>query len=882
MILNTKLQPPPIYKQYVYRARFDKLLSDIFDNPFALVSAPPGSGKTSLISHWVNHLAAESNRTNAQTIWITLESQDNDLFEFWNKILTSCSNSNDKLNLNQLLNTSTPINSIVDLWLNSITETKYEHFLVFDDYHQIQDPVIHNSILYLLEHIPANLHIIICTRIDPPFPLSKWRIQGKLVEIRSADLSFTESEIAHFFEHQSGLTLNPNQIVEINKRTEGWAAGLQVIALSIKGLDSDIIDQRILGFSGRHRYFADYVTDEVISHLPQDLLEFLTLTSILNKLSAPLCSTILDNSKYSSIDTQKTLIYLLQNNLFTTSLDEENEWFRLHPLFQELLQAKLRSEKSTSFIDGLYHNAAKWFFTHGAINEAINLSIKAHDHQMTADMINSTVEKADVWSIGEIRLILQWIDSLPDEIVHQRPWLRLYQSRALFISGNITESESILDQIESENIENDVQLSAQINCSRARIAAKHGRVKDTIQYAQLALNSLSPEYSLAHSSTLSSLGYAFLLAGKYEESLIWLNSAFNEAKINGFILLQVNVLVNIGWIYFQQGQNDKLELIINQGFMICQIGKQYLPIAGLLFLLQAEFQYDQGNIDNARDSLDRGLALLEQGGIEDTSLKSCFLMSKILLANGNESDAWRWLDKASDGLNKSGIERSVRVVESAKANFWLHTNQPEKTTKWISDYLSADTVDYLHETEDLILARALLANKDAKKCISICKTVEQQAINSNLKRIIVESNLILSMAYHELRQIDSSQAAFLKALILVDSLQSRQLIIDEMKYLHPIMLESQKRGVNIDILRELLNMHGPKSALISQLTQPLSAREIEVIQLIAEGLTNHEIANHLVVAETTIKKHISHIFNKLNVSSRTQVIIAARQMNIIK
>jgi len=882
MINNNKLQIPPVHKQYVSRPRLDNLLSEILSCPLAIISAPPGSGKTTLLSHWIRNLnTQESVNQNVRTCWITLDQLDNDLLQFWNVLFLSFDVSGDKVNLNQLFDSPTSLYSVINLWVNSIAENQTEYVLVLDDYHQIQDSSIHNSILYLLDHVPDNLHLVFCTRIDPPFPLGRWRIQGKLVEIRSRDLSFIETEIFYFFENQTGIALNQSQILKITNRTEGWVAGLQVFALTLKGLDVGEYDNKIEGFSGRHRFFSEYLSDEVLSHLSNDIFGFLLITSILNKLTGPLCSALLEGTEFEQLDAQKTLLYLFHNNLFISSLDEELVWFRFHPLFQELLQSRLIIEKTEVEINQFYRKASKWYYSQGAISEAVTLSLKAHDPQLTADMINSTLEKVDIWSAGEIHTLLNWINRLPPEIVLQRPWLRLYQSRVLFVAGKIIQSEDILDQLEVDYAGKDIQLLSQIAGSRARIAALQGKVNQAIESGQLALDSLLPKYTLARSSALSSIGYAHLLAGRLEESLKWMNSALHEANTNGFLLLGVNIIANMGWVYYLQGNQEKLEQIIKQGFDQSKIGKQFIPISGLLFLLQAQSQYDQGAIKDAFDSLNKGLDFLKQGGIEDTSQKANILMSNILLSLQDTKNAWLWIEKAADLAAKSGVERSQRFVEAAKANYWLRINAFDKAQKWSAHYQSLDPVEYLHETEDLILARMLLAGGEINKCIDLCKNIEMQASSAGLQKLVMETNIVLSIAFCELKQIDLSQAALIKSLTLAESMLSKQEFINEIILLLPILREANKRGIKLPLLVELLNLSTSQKSSPSTLIQPLSEREIEVVQLIAEGLTNQDIANRLVVAETTVKKHISHIFYKLNVSNRTQVIITARNLNIL-
>lgn len=877
-LLATKLLIPPRRSDYIERSRLDDSLSAILAHPLTVVSAPPGSGKTALLSTWLKRIGLDSA---TRTGWVTLDSEDNDPLRFWNYVAAAFAGIEELSGLTHLLDSPTTVTTFVKAWINTLMAVQGPLVLVLDDYHLIADPAVHNSLLYLLEHIPEHLHVVISSRTDPPLPLGRWRARGQLLEIRLAHLRFTPEEAAAFLECQVGVKLLPQQVAEVEQRTEGWAAGLQVVALSLKDQPPESLDQRIGAFSGRHRFVLDYLTDEVICRQPREVQAFLMITAILKRLSAPLCRELLSEAGWVGPDVQGLLAKLERDNLFIIALDEERTWYRYHHLFGELLQARLREEMPPDRIDRLYRRAAEWHHAQGGVNEVVAYALAAHDQALAADLLNEAVQRVEVWSQGEIRTVLGWIKTLAPEMIAERPWLQLYQSRALFVAGRLSEAEAILAQLEARGAGADDPLAAQLAGSRARIAAARGEVRLAEETAQRALATLPPTALLARSSAASSLGYALLLKGDLQASQSWMTRALQEARANGFRLLEINVLANIGWICLLQGQVQLAEQTIAEGILRGTLGGQLIPAGGLVFILRAERCYDCGELAEAEQNAREGIALLAQGGIEDLSQKGNLLLAQLLQLRGDSLGAARMVEQAMQNATRSGLERSQRAAGACQALLALMQGHLSLAQSWATGYRLLPGVEYLHEIEDLILVRVLLANRDADAALEICQSVQTRAEAGGRMRRVLEARMLQAQALHILNRPDSAQAALRQSLLLAQAQGVRQVYRVEGERLRPLLREAVRRGETLPLLDTLLAGTPPAIKPMPDLRQALSERELEVLKLLAEGLSNREIAARLVVAETTVKKHITHLFDKLDVTSRTQALVRARALGIL-
>ncbi len=790
--LSTKLFIPPLRRNYVERARLLASLDEALNSPLAVLSAPPGSGKTTLLSAWLRQVVT---RPFVQAGWVTLDSEDNDPLRFWSYVGAAFPTLEGASSLvSALLTTPESLLPFVRAWINLLAAAPGQFVLALDDYHLIEAPAVQTSLLYLLEHIPANLHVVISTRSDPPLPLGRWRVRGQLVEIRLASLRFVQAEAAAFLTQQTGVTLSAEQLLELEKRTEGWAAGLQVLAMGLKDQPAGELDRRIAAFSGRHHYVLDYLSDEVFNRQPQNVQDFLLVTSVLKRLSAGLCSALLAEAGLAHTNAQAMLSGLERDNLFLLALDEERNWYRYHPLFAELLQARLREAYSTAQVTSLNRRAAEWHQAEGWASEAIAYALAAGDEALAAGLLEDAVRRADTWSQGEIRTVLGWMKALAPQAIAARPWLRLYQSRALFVAGRQAEAEAILDELEGQGLPEDPQLAAHLAGSRARLAAARGQVGQAIAAAERALAGLAPTASMARSAAASSMGYALLLKGDLPASLQWTKRAYEESLANGFRLLAINTLANLAWASLLQGRVSQAEAWIEAGVRLGTIGGQLIPASGLILILRAERLYERGELQQAGQAARQGLELLAQGGIEDTTQTGHILLARLQQAGGDAAGAAETIQQAVAQAQRAGLERPARSAVAYQARLWLQQGQHGAARAWAAAYRALPPVEYLHEGEDLVLARVLLENGEAQAALDVSRAVRAAAEQGGRDRRLLEALLVQARAWQALNRPDSAHAALLQALALAEAQGIRQLFLDEGQDLRPLLAEAARRG----------------------------------------------------------------------------------------
>jgi LuxR family maltose regulon positive regulatory protein len=377
--------------------------------------------------------------------WLSLDGADNDPIRFWTYLIAACQTVRAGVGEAALalfrMPQQMPEDAVPTILINDMAEQAHKLVLILDDYHIIQNQAIHSAVSFLVEHIPDNLHIIFSTRVDPPWPLARYRSRGQLVEIRAADLRFTDEEAANFLNQTMGLNLTAREIGSLEARTEGWVAGLQLAALSMRGRKD--IPGFIKAFTGSHAYVADYLVEEVLQHLPKEMQTFLMRTSILERLSADLCETVT-----GSQDGQAALAALQRENLFVLPLDDEGRWFRYHHLFADLLQARLRQSLPADGISSLHSRASQWYGQNGFVIEAVNHALAAQDFEAAADLIQQNA--SDITIRGELSTLLQWIAALPVDVSRRHPQIIISKAWSLTLAGAQSQVESLLREIEAQ------------------------------------------------------------------------------------------------------------------------------------------------------------------------------------------------------------------------------------------------------------------------------------------------------------------------------------------------------------------------------------------------------------------------------------------------
>ena len=899
-LLQTKLYIQPLRPNLVSRPRLIERLNHglVQGHKLTLVSAPAGFGKSTLLSAWV-----QGDDMRPRATWFSLDEADNDLTRFLTYFVAALETVENNVGKGTLIALQSSgagnVEMVLTTLLNEITEFPDDVVLILDDYHVIESRQIDEALTFLLEHLPPKLHLVIASRIDPSLPLSRLRARGQMTEIRVDDLRFTPDEAADFLNQVMGFDLSAQDIEALELRTEGWIAGLQLAAISMRGLKrrGEIIDF-IKSFSGSHRYIQDYLADEVLQQQSKVTKDFLLQTSILSRFSAQLCDAVTDTN-----DSQAILESLEASNLFIVPLDNERRWFRYHHLFADLLLQRLR-ENEPDRIPNLHHRAGGWFAKQGLNREAINHSLAAKDYQRATDLIRSLA--LEVLQSGEHATVAGWINALPESLVREQPYLCVLHAWALQLTGQFEATEARLSDAEhalaNPNQENDADeytIRGYIHSHRAYLTFIRGEHARTIGFARQALEQLPLDATVIRTQTALYLGVAYRTQGELKAALdIFTEAVATSQKIGGSITGVLSFL-NLAELYIEQARLHQAKSIYEQALQFTNryTGRPDMPFAGYAYVGIGRILRQWNDLDNAYRHTARGIALCRDWNVAEMLALSCIEMANIQHALGNDKRAREALQEAKgifDGFSPWGSSR----VAAHQAQLDLARGEVASAERWAqANELNQDDELELHrDVEYLTLARVFMAQDQFEQALSILGRLQQitQAIGkiqSVLKILVLQMAALSAQGHTEqaLTKLD-------QALIIGEAENYVRVFVDEGQPISKLLRQAAARSLAPTYVRILLAAFGAETKEERQtskspplsippdtslLVDPLSERESEVLQLVAKGLSNREISERLFLALDTVKGHNRRIYRKLGVKNRTQAINKAVSLKII-
>jgi LuxR family maltose regulon positive regulatory protein len=925
--LSTKLFIPSPRPDHVSRPRLVQRLEEglRLGRKLSVLSAPAGYGKTTLLSEWIAR--RDSTYPPLHPVWLSLDDGDNDLARFFAYLVAAMQTiapqpEDGPLGRLQRILASTqlpPLERLVTALINHVA-TAFNGpsggtlLLVLDDYHAITELAIHEAIGFLLEHQPPHMHLAVATRHDPPLPLSRLRGRGQVTELRESDLYFTTTEAAAFLNQAMGLGLAEGQVAELEARTEGWIAGLQMAALALQGpvtqtlpaRDPDSASHFIAAFSGRHQFILDYLTDEVLAGQPEPVQGFLLQTSILERITASLADALLPDLRYpisfphSSIpNTQSLLEHLDAANLFIHPLDGERQWYRYHRLFADLLQARLQ-EAHPDLVPELHRCAAAWHEERGLAASAVHHALATHDHAFAIDVIGQVVGKIDTWTHVDGATYLRWLKVLPDEMVQTRPRLRLFAARALYATGQPLEAERILREVEDALRTGQADPEAEsllrrLVADRASFAVVRGDLGEGIAFAEEALANLPEDDALTRLRFTAVLALAHLRAGDVVQAGRDFSQAIATANAAGLAIAAVPLACNLAEAQMLQGQLGAALKTCQHAREMGTPGGRPTPHTGFADLVEARILYERNELQLAERQVQAGLERLSQGSLPASFGLGHALLAQIRQALDDPSGAREAMAWAVQSARDSDIPRIARTTSAHQARLWLAQGQIERAVAWASDYLQAAPAEYLREAEDLVLIRVLLAGNDAPAALSLLDRLLAPALSAGRLGTAIEIQALRALAISATMGQDQALEALEWALRAAEPEGYLRLFLDEGQPMARLLRQAATRGIAPAYTQTLLTAFGtapgegqaPASQypgalqLPSPLIEPLTPREIEVLQLLSEGLTNPEIAQQLFISLPTVKSHTRNIFGKLGVHKRREAVNRARQLGIL-
>ena len=598
-LLETKFRIPAAPLESIPRARLTKRLDDGLDRKLILVSAPAGFGKTTLLVKWAAACGAS-------VAWLSLDDSDNDPARFTNYLQAALRAAGVDLEEHAPGEgwASGSLDTFLTALLNQITAGPGQIVLVLDDYHLITAETVHDAVGFLLDHMPARMHIAIATRADPPLPVARLRGRGQLCEIRLSDLRFTPDETMAFLGEVMGLALSDTDITALATRTEGWIAGLQMAGLSLQGRDN--ASQFIADFAGSNRYILDYLLEEVLDREPEHVQTFLLRTSILERLCVPLCDAVLGIAAPSFYDSRSILEHIEHANLFLVPLDEHREWYRYHRLFSDLLQQRL-AQTETDTIPELHRRASRWFEENGWVSAAIEHALVAEETERAADVIEENAQATLMR--GEIATFLRWADALPDESLPKRPLLCILYAWTLLLSGHS------LDTIEPRLREAELHGTTRGHATalRGMIAAFQGKSSTAIEYCEQALDQLPPEERFARDIAtwiLNLLHYTTTGGGASDQLVA---ETIRMTERSGNVLITVLAAANRAELLMRQGHLIDAAAGYEEVLAMARDAQgRPLPIAGQALIGLGDIAREQNDLDAADRYLTRGIELTKQ------------------------------------------------------------------------------------------------------------------------------------------------------------------------------------------------------------------------------------------------------------------------------
>ena len=889
--LKTKLYIPPLRSELVSRSRLFNRLNQGYRRKLTIISAPAGFGKTTLLADWVH-------QCKVPVAWFSVDTGDNDPVIFLNYVIAGLQTLETRVGNAALALLRSPqpppIESILTNLINDVSDTHEDIVLVIDDYHVIESRRVHNLISFFIEHMPMHFHVIIATRSDPPISLSRWRSQNHLIELRTADLCFTADEATQFLNVCLKLKLSPDEIELLESRTEGWIAGLQLAAISIRSQKDP--SRFISHFSGDNRYIMDYLVEEVIHQQSEHLRQFLLQTSILERMSASLCDAVTrsKNSHYMLEEMDKA-------NLFIIPLDDQRCWYRYHHLFADLLKQRLASTQA-DLVTKLHSRASQWFANKGFNSEAIEHTLAAKDYEQTARLIEIVAESD--WDRAQGSQVMRWCQRLPEELINTNPGLCIFYARELFKSGHLEKAEKKLQTAEQILLSTSTRntskenLQGRIAVIRAYMSSRTGDVSRIIHFSNQALKLLPQKELIWRSVAATTLGFAYGWAGAGD--LVKAQRAFSEAmRISeeaGNIYYNIFAGSCLAGVMLMRGKLIEAKNISQQSLSLAlKNGIVQTGIVGSLYGNLGMIRCEWADIDEGIDLIKKGIELSEQGR-DPVILASCRIsLLRALIYRKDIAGAFKVIEKFNESQRKFTLPPWITNTTSAfNVLFWLAKGDLNRALQWVKEReLSIDDkLENLRGIEYLALTNILIAQKQLDDALRFSQRILEMAQSGDNAYLQIETRLLRVSIFTALKQKTAALYELKSAIKLGEPGGLIMIFVSKGKPVADLVeeiLAKRKRdhdettaGFSLSYVKKLLTVFKSiKPPKIEGLVDPMSDRELEVLYLIAAGLKNKEIADKLFISLNTVKTHTKHINSKLAVNSRTKAVVRAKKLGLI-
>ena len=897
-LLTTKLYIPPIRPTLVSRPRLIDRLNEGLGRRLTLVSAPAGFGKSTLLSEWARQSAVP-------VVWLSLDRGDNDPARFWAYFVAAIQIIHQDIGMAALAILQSPqpppIEPLLTALINEITEVPGPFALVLDDLHVIADQRVNAGLAFLVDNSPPQMHLILSSRADPPWPLARLRAQREMIELRAGDLRFASEEVASFVNGVMKLGLSPEDVAALEDRTEGWIVGLQMAALSMAGRKD--LSGFIRAFSGSHRFILDFLLEEVLDRQSPDLQDFLLQTSILEPMTAPLCNAVTARD-----DSQTMLGNMEQANLFLVPLDDERRWYRYHHLFADLLRSRLEQARP-DLLPTLHHRAGKWYESEGQIVEAMGHALQSGDIDWIEHLVAANA--LAVIYHGELATVVRWLDALPEQVRSSRPRLCVAHAWALAHAGQLAGIEPLLQDAERAFANQDEprtapapgsadgrQIEGHITAIRAYVAALKGDWSPAAELARAALDRLPEADCAVRGWTAEVLGCALRAQGHFAAAAQAFSEAIAASRTAGDSNLGVDALWEQAELQWAQG---KLREVMSTCAEALQLATQstrgggwQLPVTGYTHTLMSDVLREWNDLEAALCYAREGLELCKHWGQADALAQGYLRLAKVLHAVGETDralDAIREARQAARGLSPW----YVITAGAREATIRLGQGDVSAATRWLqeSGLNVGQELKIEYQIAYIALARILLAQGRLDESLGLLARLLQMAEAAGAMGSSIGIFILQALVLWAQGEGDQALAALERALCLAEPEGYGRIFIDEGVPMGALLRQAAARGIRLAYVNKLMAAlesetadklrmaRGVPRLAPSSLVEPLSEREREVLRLLTTHLSSTEIAQELVISVSTVRSHIKNIFGKLDVHTRADAVQRAKELELL-
>jgi LuxR family maltose regulon positive regulatory protein len=891
-LLRTKLHRPQVGQELVRRPRLEDRLDQDLDRKLTLVSAPAGFGKTTLVCQWLE-------ACDRPAAWLSLDERDNDLTIFLRYLIAAirtldaeaCPMTQSLLDSPQL----PPVEYLTTSLINELDQVPQDFILVLDDYHRIQSQPVHQIIEDLLQYLPRPIHIILITRADPPLPLATLRFKRKMLDLRSDDLRFTLDESQAFFQQSMGLDVDPESVAALEERTEGWIVGLRLAALSLR--DDGDPTALAKSFKGSDRHMADYLVAEVLSRQPQDVHDIMLRSSILERFCSPLLEALIACGDGASAHApasgcQETLEWMEQANLFLVPLDAERIWYRYHHLFQELLYKKLQAESSEEAIAQMHLRASRWFAENGLIDEAIQHALAADDVLRAAEMVEQN--RIDLMNADQWQVLERWLDRLPSDIKQGRPNLLLAQAWVHMARFRVWESISTIESVEAilGDDETDPALRGEIDFFMGYQLYWQNQGVEGFQFLQRALERLPSTYLMPHSEAQYLWGMAGQQAGKkgmVVKGLIrMLTKDFAQQDLE-----KSRLLGSLGFIHLISGELIKSEERIQQA--IAWSNNPYL---------EAWIHYTLGVIHYCWNDLEKAAHYFEQAGrnryaYQFRAAADCLVgLTLTYQALQQPKKARETLELLHEFASETNEFAYITFTRSCQTHLSLlqgDMGSAVRLGKTIDVSMDVPYMFFWLEIPRITQCRVLIAEGSVASLDEADVKLqgyiqENEAVHNTFQ--LIHLLLLLAILRQKQGRMDKALTTLQRAVILAQPGGFIRAFTELGPEMAQLLYQVAELEIDHGYVGQILaafphspplyrDVLQPSQTTRSELVEPLTKREQEILELMARRLSDKEIARILHVSPYTVSKHASNLYNKLQVTGRKQAVAKAKALGVL-